>query len=369
MYTPAQNRLFIGVFVGCLFLPLVGLVFHLGNAPSTQENRALAPTPSWDDLRHSSEAYFNDHFGFRQYLINSYHFIQRKLGKSASEKVLMGQDHWLFYAHDGALQDHKHEDPFSAEQLHAWQTALSQKQAWLQQKNIAYQYVIAPNKGTIYPEYLPEDLSVLDQVKRVDQLSQQMASTPNFTLLDLRSVIQAAKTHAQVYYKTDSHWNYVGANAAQHAIIQQLSPQFPKLQGRLLDANQFQHRVAPGGDLAQLLGLGDALNDTLFTPSVPLVCADQVPLGDSPLLQTMGKGVIHQTHCAQGHYNALIIHDSFGFALKPYLAQYFTNAVFVWARPNLSTLQAWVELYQPDIVIEQRVERKLRSSPWGKQKK
>src|SRR5262249_20589166 len=71
------NIALIGVFLALIVLPPLGLIFGLDRSFVIEENRPLAARPHLtldrsgvSEFRGQIEAYFNDHFGFRQRLIH-----------------------------------------------------------------------------------------------------------------------------------------------------------------------------------------------------------------------------------------------------------------------------------------------------------
>ena len=99
------DRVLIMVFLSAITLPLFGLVMRLDTGLTLDENRVLASMPAVNLKRATLakfpakfERYFNDRFGFRQRLIQWLNFVKvAGLGVSPSPRVVLGQDHWLFY--------------------------------------------------------------------------------------------------------------------------------------------------------------------------------------------------------------------------------------------------------------------------------
>jgi alginate O-acetyltransferase complex protein AlgJ len=364
-----QQKLII-IFVSIISLPLVGLFLSINNAPSPEENRKLAPRPDLaliaDFTQYSKqfESWFNDHFGFRNSFVKGYHKLQKKMGKSASDKVLIGKNDWLFYSHDGALKDYQFKDKFSQEELLDWRQSLTEKQDWLASKNIPYLFVIAPNKGSIYGEHLPDSLTRYGKESRLNQLLFFLKPNTKLQILNLYSTLKSAKETHQAYYKTDTHWNYWGASQATSAILKKLG-----INHQPWEMADFKSSQTSGGDLANLLGLKETLNEEILIPQVKSVCKQTIPYLETPLLSTKKSKKPVSTICKDSKPHALIFHDSFGVGLKPILAQHFGTVSYLWTRPSIQLLQQLVNELKPDIVIEQRVERKLRESAWGKIRK
>jgi hypothetical protein len=94
----------IGLFFGVLSLPLLDGAFHFDPTKPQSENRLLANCPPppvrLQDVKKylaDWEAFFNDHFGFRNCLI-LWHNKLKWYGfkEKSTPQVLVGSDGWLF---------------------------------------------------------------------------------------------------------------------------------------------------------------------------------------------------------------------------------------------------------------------------------
>ncbi len=104
-------------------------------------------------------AFFADHFGFRREMVDARgRLVIGLLKKSPSPKVVVGRGDWLFYTGDRSLENRLHQIPLSAASLDQWATRIEQRKRWLAARGIRYLFVVAPDKQSIYPEYLPRSL-------------------------------------------------------------------------------------------------------------------------------------------------------------------------------------------------------------------
>ena len=69
---------------------------------------------------------------------------------------------------------------------------------------------------------------------------------------------------------------------------------------------------------------------------------------------------------ANSNVEALVLGDSFSQAMWQYYTQYFSRTVFVWDHVDVPRFKKYVGEEQPDIVIEERVERSLWSVDMAK---
>src|SRR5262249_28073941 len=123
--------------------------------------------------------------------------------------VVLGRDGWLFYSGEGAGAE-----PFSGptgsftqQELIGYQRLLEQRRDWLAQRGVGYLFVVAPNKQSIYPEYLPPGCNLGPSQHRLDQFLAHMQQHSTVAVVDLRPALREAKRLAPTYFKTDTHWN------------------------------------------------------------------------------------------------------------------------------------------------------------------
>ena len=81
--------------------------------------------------------------------------------------------------------------------------------------------IVAPNKQSIYGEnLLPES----NASSRLDDLLDNLDPSARSIILDGRAPLRAAKRtqHLPLYFKTDTHWNELGAFEVYREIVQRL---------------------------------------------------------------------------------------------------------------------------------------------------
>ena len=201
-----------------LWTPLLQSQFKFIDETTTTEKRTVAELPKFEiknPYKYLSDfvKYFNDNFGFRNTLIGVNNLIEfNLLNTSTTAKVIIGQNGWLYYNQDNTIEDYLGLVPFSEKNLEEMAKNLELWNKMLKDKNIFFLLVIAPNKNTIYPEYLPENLKRSFPAKtRLDQATEYLTKYPDIHILDLREILIKEKNKFPVYYETDSHWNNYGA--------------------------------------------------------------------------------------------------------------------------------------------------------------
>jgi len=358
----AADGLLIALFLVAISLPLVDRLVGLDASPELTEKRRLAQAPEvsfrWSALAAlpaQVTAFWNDTFGFRPLLIRLHNRSTMRLGVSPSKSVIIGRRGWLFYTEEGSIDYYRGTRPFSQADLVRWQQILEARRDWLADRGIRYLFVIAPDKDTIYPEYMPSRISRLRTTTRLDQLIAHLHAYSDLEVLDLRQALLDAKGTDPIYRLTDTHWNDLGAFVAYREVMQRLAGWLPT--GGPAPLSSFEPRRYPAsGDLAGMLSLdGVLVEDWLdLLPRTPRRAHPQgaVPPG-------YGESRVQDTDDA-GLPTAVMLHDSFGRNLVPLVAEHFRHIVFAWTLTVDPTL---LRDERPDVVIQESAERFLMARP------
>ena len=363
----ADKLILIFIFGCVIYIPFLVGVVQEDKMVSKVEKRNLNMLPSipesiqeFVEYPKAFNLYYSDHFGLREFFTKKYFRLIKKFSdKSSVDDVTFGQDGWLFL---GSVKPgyHKLDDPmgdvmninlFSDKELEDFARSLMTIKNWLNNKGIEYIYVISPSKHTVYFEKLPKYITKLNSESATDQLVSYLQKNTDVLVVDLRKILLEEKKKHQVYFKTDTHWNHYGANVAQFEIINKIKPLFPaeKLIPVLLSDNQF-NIVTTTGDLAVMAEIENSVEDSP-QPVFENTCT---PVNEQP----KAKGTeTHTMVCDTQKLNAVIFRDSFFSALQPYFSRYFNRSTYIWEAMNYTSLVKYVEQEQPDIVIDEMIER------------
>ncbi len=355
-----------GAFVILLWLPTLDAVFHLDRAPELNEKRKPAEFPVWrpgwvgaQKFIAGFDKYYGDHFGFRTQLIRWEHAWKHDLfHESSFPSVLLGKNNWLFYSEGQPSSDGVR---FESGQLKEWQSLLECRRDWLAKRGIRFIFVIAPDKQSIYPEYLPEWMVKTGPATKLDQLVAYMKANSTVKILDLRPALLQAKKLRPTYLLTDTHWNQYGAFIGYQELVRTLSHDFPGMEPSSFRAYNLEMRDQPVGDLAVMLGQEQTKRErdcpSLF-PRPPLL-----PLQASQAPELLGKHwnqgmepIITENTGQTG--KALVFRDSFAGAWIPFIGRHFNRVIYLWQQ----TLdRKFIEREMPEVVIDEVVNRFFES--------
>jgi hypothetical protein len=373
----------IAFFFLIIISPAVGTFLGPESIVSEAEKRKLHVMPQFDlpdqsftDYTQKFEAFLNDHFGFRKQFIRLNNDIFLSLfNKSPVKKVLIGKDGWLYIRNKSILENYYGMKSYNAKQLKAWVNVYEKRRLWLNEKGIDFAFVIAPNKMTIYPEYLPGALKTDSHTTRLEQLVTIMQENSQVKVVDLRAPLTAAKRFNRLYFKTDTHWNYYGAFVAYKNMLKEIfpgsSPMDVSAVSHLLEkTSNIDNDVT--GDLIHMLKGGKPRHPKLY--HLENACAKEVEsyniTPDSvgvkpPKAQHKGNPARHLIikACSHGKYRAIVFRDSFFSAMECFFSEHFEVVVYLRKKYDPAIMEDLIEKVKPDIVIEEIVERNLSQAP------
>lgn len=337
---PSWELAFVRLTIGLWLCFSVGTICGFQEKVSPGEKRTLASLPKISGKRIGEfpaafELFINDHLFLRQQLVQAQSYSRYKaFGLSANPRTIAGKDGWLYLAHGWCEQDIRHQLVASPAELQAWRRVTKQRSDWFGSNGIKYLLVAAPNKDTIYPEYLPDSHKPIREDSRLDRISSAIRTAPDVEYADLKATMQAAKAHEQrlVYYKTDTHWNELGAFYAYRALLNQLKQSYPELEPMSFGDISI-HSGKFSGDCSDNMGTGSLLHE-----DVPVVSIVRKP--------------------KRTQLRLYMIHDSFGGFMRRYLEPHFASVNYQHQLSVDFDLEKVAE-WNPDIVLHEIVERHI----------
>lgn len=372
--SPFSDKLLILSFVIFLMAPLIAYLISWQSAAALHENRRLAPAPAFRTDAVVSwpakvEAYYDDRFGFRADLVRLYNILLHKYLKASNSDVVFGKDQWIFYARDDIFKDFFGKALFSEDELKRWKEYLENRRTLLARNDSHYLFVIAPDKNTIYPEKLPDYIREHRGQSRVQQLMEYLRRTGSpVDILDLHDALIAAKPQGTLYFPQDTHWNGRGFLVGYQAICTGLSRWFPDITPQTLGRDYAIRFEAWAGGEWSLFGLTEENLKYRSEFVVPL--GTQKARKGNPPLPTAGmpSWIEPRYWEGQGRGSLLMFHDSYmrtGALDRDQvpLAEHFARTMLIGNRPPDSELKGIVDVFHPDVVVEEVAERFVANVP------
>jgi len=219
-------------FMLFIWMPMVQMVTGFPRQPTLDENRKLAPAPvlkSWSEIGQyagDTVKWFNDHYGFRDFLIRS----KTQLDYSVfgmSTRVHVGSDGWLFYRSVVDDQQPKVELSLRTE-ADAVVEGTRRLALALEARGIKLIMMITPMKDVYYSEHLPSIAKQLPKPRQVDLLQDRLRSMKEIIFIDSATILKEVASKRNVFHKTDFHWNDPAAFEVTRTLVNEIG----KLEGK-----------------------------------------------------------------------------------------------------------------------------------------
>ena len=326
------SAVYIAAFLAICLVPFAGMLAGRGGASTAREEQAQLPSFVKDDggvnleVLHEAGEWFESNFGLRQYLVTAYAKLEAGLfHTSASPGVILGREGWLYYK--DSLADYQGTDLLSDRAIYDIAHTARMTQDYCGLLGVQTLFAIAPNKATLYPEYMPRyyPQGRNASANRIRLSGYMKAEGVDY--LDLTEVLKEAEPEASpwLYHRTDSHWTAEGAAAAADEILNRLS-----IPHRDYADAAYTVRTDFEGDLAQMLYPAAVTAETE-------VSYDPAPsYGYIEDVESTFDFYIHTVSGGEGG-SAVVYRDSFGNAILPFLAEAWQQAYFTRGTPYTLT--------------------------------
>lgn len=255
-----------------------------------------------------------------------------------STQVLLGKEDWLFYksTEDGdPISDYQGINHYDEATMQAVADKLTNERNQFANYGIDFYILSIPNKSSVYPEYMPDTIERKDTTSRTDLLMKYLEENTDLNVVDAKPILEKAKKKKQVYYKSDTHFNQIGAFVTVQALKDKIDGKTDSLKDVKFDKVMNNY----SGDLACLCDMQDTFNDDI-----------QYQL-DAATVNTKIKS----------NKRILVIGDSFSEVMQSIMSQYFAEVktVNIWSfEPSL------LDEYKPDIVVWEHAERYTDRFNW-----
>ncbi|QIF04271.1 hypothetical protein [Roseimicrobium sp. ORNL1] len=363
------------LFCGVIALPLVGTLWRKSdndNEIAKLENRNATTLPAvpktfaeWKQYPPLVEAFANDHFTFREQLLDQHHALKASLGISPSPMVAIGKDGWHFLRRPEEWHDVTGRHRLSTLEKVRCLAYLNKLHDRLKEQGIPFLIVLAPDKSSIYTEYLPISGVRGTRKERLNELLAFLEENHcRASILDLREPLRSRRQEGQLFLKHDTHWNCFGGAIGTQSIFQRLHElgvpvphPWPPVSAKDFDwvptVLRYDLSLTPG--------------DMELLPSPkPQPGNDFQREENSARLRSVYPEMAEYskfritTHSDTGKGRLLMFRDSFGAALVDLMSRYFEHADYVWLCPSEEQLMHGVQELKPTVVVWELVERNLQ---------
>lgn len=300
---------YIIAFCLLIALPLIQLNTKLFPVKALEEKRKKAESPTFASSENMKkftadfDAYYKDNFGFRESLIRLSNNLDLKVfKKSPNDSVLLGKNDYLFLKEE--LKDYDRTNLLTDEQINVIATNIKNFQESLKERGVEFLFSIAPNKSTIYPEFVGRPSKNPNLESNEIRLSKALKEK-NVRYLDFKALMLDNKDKYDLYYKRDTHWNNIACALAADSMLKELGPKFG-VDGSIVFSKPYTYKRL--GDLDVLLGINSGVDE--YTTDIKIL----------PPSKQLPKAILY--------------HDSFSYDVLPLLDKFSSQRI---ALHNLNT--------------------------------
>ena len=348
-----KNILLIIFFVAILLMPILDNIFNFSPIQNLFEKRFLASIPEkprnvseFAKYSKKFEEFFNDNYGFRKSLIfTNSQIMDNIFNESPSSSALIGKDEWFYFDNQNSFLDAQGLAKLDDQKIALMVKSFIKNWQILRAKNIDYLVVIAADKTSIYPEFLPDFIKISNKEHRIDKFINALKKdAPSFPVLDLRPFLKKAKKHEIIYHKTDAHWNKRGAYVGYSEIMQKMNhlylqrKHFVNVEGMMDD-----------GDISYVIGIkAENIDYNLKENFVPNFYSVNPTEADYRLFH---KPAVYRNY--NKNLPILFVYkDSFFDNMMEFFANNFSQSYFVNEFPCDLNIEI-IQKYRANIVIQQ----------------
>jgi len=342
---------FIVSFLTLLILPNVLMLFGVNSWFSLNEKKNLAKMPSVSTnitaMAKGMKSYYLDNFGYKNLAYKAYEKTKVNLLNEypLPNKVVRGKEGWLFLGDYGknVFSNNVGVKEIDLSEKKSIESNIDRFFEKSTELEIPFYYVVCPDKHQIYSEYLPFQLK--NQISKFDGVLGEIVQKYPQTLI-LKEALLLKKRQGNLYHKTDTHWNDLGALYGFNEIIKKLKPTFPVLEKvksfRVVKKTVFQQ------DLSTMIDV--KIKEDIAEFKIKNLKSIQE-------WDTVNGVEVNRIKNPEKKLKVLIFHDSYSNALMKYFELTFGESVFVKSTPNYNLIKR----EEPDLVILQMVNRKIET--------
>jgi len=351
--------IFIILFLLIISFPLWGIIIYT-NKSTDSENRILNNVKNITGIRTLNGFISNNH-AFKREISDLYMKLYIYLFDESPipSKVMMGKSDWLFLgnSYNNCYNASLGTIYIDQEEIDSICNNINEIKLFCDSIGSSFYFTIAPEKGTIYPEYLRLTPNRTQKLKNI--IISNLKERYNIYTIDLSIPVLANKENALLYYKSDSHWNDYGGYLGTKYLIREISKEY-----ELFSYNESNYVIdliekkTSEADLAKMLYLDVQENFFIITP--PDKIETEVRVIEDKWASISINHILN--HSNKNNTTVFVFKDSFfGAMLSPFITSLKEATLFHSFIFNKQKVLEQIETlgYTPDFILFEVVERNL----------
>ena len=332
-----RNHIVQFVFIIIISFFFVNQQFSIIKDLDYNENKKKAERPEFDINRldiypNKYEDYFRDNFSLRgsflKYMGWIYSHIWSKSPKP--DKVIIGQNNWLYNV-DKEFDCFCGKQNLDVKQLNDIFHEFLYRKRVLDSMGIKLLVVLNPTKYSIYPEYLPPLLSSNNKTNPAEQLIKRFRDSSDINIIYSKDILIPLKKENQLFYKSDTHWNNLAGYFVAKEIVNKIDMDIPEIPISKFRKDTIYNAA---GNLAHMMANFEDFSET----DIKFTYSGNGAKNFERFHHIQPPNIGFDANQYQQSFkssndslpDAVIIMDSFGHALMPYLQNSFNHSTFIW---------------------------------------
>ncbi len=183
----------------------------------------IAPKPVVQELKNKRRAPSSDECNNGNTPVSA---VVEGAGPLTGFNIYVGKNDMLFFG--DAIKDYKGQTIMNNARLNKLTRSMNARDTWAKENGIKLYLVIAPNKTSVYPDYVPESVRAAAKTN-TDTVVEYLAANSTVEVIDLRETLKSARSTYgdDLFYNYDTHWNQNGGFVAYTEIMRRINEDVP----------------------------------------------------------------------------------------------------------------------------------------------
>ena len=350
------------IFISILLFPALDYFYPLIPKVESRENRTMMEFPHTDSIEYVDyptiiDSFFIDNFSTRDQLLYLNSNIKLNIFSIPPKRgeAFIGKDGWMFLVKK-ELDTYTGDNIATKEELVDYYEVLKYRRDFLENIGTKFFFVILPVKTSIYPEYLPLSKKRNLEFTLTDQIVEIADTMEGIVLIDLREELIKMKSKERLFHVTDNHWNEYGAFVGSQEILRKINEYYPEVD--TLDESQFvrDSYIKEGMPLSNMMGIYNGSYEEYITFRHKGESKSREGVkANYPIVKYFAYKDQFETVYVTDNDSLpkiLVIRESFGKFVIPYLSESFSKSVYIFDRWKHGLNRSIVLNEKPDIYIQ-----------------
>ena len=288
-------------------------------------------------------------------------------------EVYIGKENWIFLGNDeGSVLKKNNPSKYLNESviLSNYNRIISFNELLKLNGTKDFKILIAPEKASTYPEFLPDWSLVNHDISKIEILL-NLDKYNNLLYYPINALGESKlKYKHNLYYKSDSHWNKLGGYIAFKNYLEEINKSsfFNINNSDINNFNIINNKSSFSGDLLRMLKLDNLFKEN--DPEIEMLNLSKFVKKDFRTNLTIESKinainklpVVYSNENAKNNLKTVFLSDSFGNYILEYLiAEFSSTLVLHYRELKEEELRNILKKFSPDLVLMTVAERYIDS--------